>query len=119
MTHPRSKALHPLAQTPTAQETAPGYPGTRLRRTRQADWSRRLVRQSVLTPDDLIWPVNSYLIQQIKNVPPKHGAEKRITYEQDYNSDKEIVNSAKQKNKRDLKTAVTLYFQQNKGCMSD
>jgi len=31
------------------------YPATRLRRLRQADWSRRLVRESVLTPADLIW----------------------------------------------------------------
>ena len=31
------------------------YPALRLRRLRQADWSRRLVRESVLTPADLIW----------------------------------------------------------------
>ncbi|MFN9925359.1 MAG: porphobilinogen synthase [Phenylobacterium sp.] len=31
------------------------YPATRLRRLRQADWARRLVRESVLTPADLIW----------------------------------------------------------------
>ncbi len=31
------------------------YPATRLRRVRQADWSRRLVRETVLTPSDLIW----------------------------------------------------------------
>jgi hypothetical protein len=61
----------------------------------------------VYEEDELNWPVNSYLIQNIKEVPPKHGADKRITFEQDYNSDKEIVNSAKQKNKRDLKTAIT------------
>jgi porphobilinogen synthase len=37
--------------------TAPygSYPATRLRRLRQADWVRRLVRESVLTPGDLIW----------------------------------------------------------------
>ncbi|SEG71828.1 porphobilinogen synthase [Bosea lathyri] len=29
----------------------------RLRRNRKADWSRRLVRESVLTTDDLIWPL--------------------------------------------------------------
>ena len=33
------------------------YPYTRLRRTRQADWSRRLVQQNVLTKNDLIWTV--------------------------------------------------------------
>ncbi|ATQ42761.1 porphobilinogen synthase [Caulobacter mirabilis] len=31
------------------------YPATRLRRVRQADWSRRLVRETTLTPSDLIW----------------------------------------------------------------
>lgn len=31
--------------------------GRRLRRTRKADWSRRLVRETHLTVDDLIWPL--------------------------------------------------------------
>jgi len=31
------------------------YPALRLRRLRQADWIRRLVRESVVTPADLIW----------------------------------------------------------------
>ena len=33
------------------------YPTTRLRRNRRDDWSRRLVRESRLHTDDLIWPV--------------------------------------------------------------
>ncbi|MDB5438699.1 MAG: Porphobilinogen synthase [Caulobacteraceae bacterium] len=33
------------------------YPATRLRRLRQADWTRRLVRETTLTPNDLIWAV--------------------------------------------------------------
>ncbi len=33
------------------------YPRTRLRRTRMADWSRRLVAEHRLSLDDLIWPV--------------------------------------------------------------
>ncbi|MDF1767106.1 porphobilinogen synthase [Maricaulis sp.] len=33
------------------------YPNTRLRRTRQADWSRRLVRENTLSVNDLIWSV--------------------------------------------------------------
>ncbi|MBX7247831.1 MAG: porphobilinogen synthase [Caulobacteraceae bacterium] len=33
------------------------YPAVRHRRLRQADWSRRLVAESVLTPNDFIWPV--------------------------------------------------------------
>jgi porphobilinogen synthase len=33
------------------------YPDMRLRRTRQAKWSRRLISENVLTPDDLIWTI--------------------------------------------------------------
>jgi porphobilinogen synthase len=33
------------------------FPTTRLRRMRQHDWSRRLMRENVFTPDDLIWTV--------------------------------------------------------------
>jgi porphobilinogen synthase len=33
------------------------FPFTRLRRNRQTDWSRRLVRENHLSVDDLIWPV--------------------------------------------------------------
>ena len=35
----------------------PKFPSTRLRRNRSTDWSRRLVRECTLTPDDLIWPI--------------------------------------------------------------
>jgi porphobilinogen synthase len=31
--------------------------GVRMRRNRRADWSRRLVRETTLTLDDLIWPI--------------------------------------------------------------
>jgi porphobilinogen synthase len=31
--------------------------GTRMRRNRQTDWSRRLVRENALTTNDLIWPI--------------------------------------------------------------
>ena len=43
--------------TETPKDLAEGYPATRLRRNRRADWSRRLVREMQLTPDDLIWPI--------------------------------------------------------------
>ena len=33
------------------------FPSTRMRRNRQADWSRRLVRENSLSIDNLIWPV--------------------------------------------------------------
>ena len=40
----------PLTRAPLAP-----YPALRLRRLRQADWTRRLVRESAVTPADLIW----------------------------------------------------------------
>lgn len=33
------------------------FPQTRLRRNRQTPWSRRLVRESAVSVDDLIWPI--------------------------------------------------------------
>jgi len=35
----------------------PGFPATRMRRNRRADWSRRLVRETSLASSDLIWPI--------------------------------------------------------------
>jgi porphobilinogen synthase len=34
-----------------------GFPATRMRRNRRTEWSRRLVRERTLTPNDLIWPL--------------------------------------------------------------
>lgn len=33
------------------------FPNTRLRRTRSSEWSRRMVRENMISVDDLIWPV--------------------------------------------------------------
>ena len=33
------------------------YPNVRLRRNRKTEWSRRLVQESNLSPNDLIWPI--------------------------------------------------------------
>lgn len=35
----------------------PSFPDIRMRRNRKADWSRRLVRETTLSVDDLIWPM--------------------------------------------------------------
>ncbi|MEM7619628.1 MAG: porphobilinogen synthase [Pseudomonadota bacterium] len=35
----------------------PGFPAVRMRRTRQNEWSRRLVQETVLSVNDLIWPL--------------------------------------------------------------
>ncbi|MBW3560161.1 MAG: porphobilinogen synthase [Proteobacteria bacterium] len=44
-----------LNEPPTPVNAA--FPALRLRRLRQADWTRRLVRETVLSPADLIWSV--------------------------------------------------------------
>ena len=41
------------------------YPNVRLRRNRKTDWSRRLVRESDLSANDLIWPI---FIREGKNI---------------------------------------------------
>jgi len=33
------------------------FPNTRLRRNRKTEWSRRLVQENTLSPNDLIWPI--------------------------------------------------------------
>ncbi len=40
-----------------APSTYEAFPATRLRRTRAEDWSRRMVRETTLRPDNLIWPL--------------------------------------------------------------
>jgi porphobilinogen synthase len=42
---------------PLPKTLSSGYPATRLRRPRQAAWSRALVAENALTPSNLIWPV--------------------------------------------------------------
>jgi porphobilinogen synthase len=60
------------------------YPSTRLRRLRQADWTRRLVRESVLTPSDLIWamvvhegeaPIPVAAMPGVHRLPIAHAAD--------------------------------------------
>jgi len=46
-------------------KTIGSYPNVRLRRNRKADWSRRLVRESNISPNDLIWPI---FIREGKNI---------------------------------------------------
>jgi porphobilinogen synthase len=42
---------------PVSKAQSTGFPATRLRRPRQAPWSRALVAETVLTPSNLIWPI--------------------------------------------------------------
>jgi porphobilinogen synthase len=45
-----------------------GFPATRMRRNRRNSWSRRLVRETSLTTDDLIWPI--FLIEGTRSRTP-------------------------------------------------
>ncbi|MGE0023825.1 MAG: porphobilinogen synthase [Hyphomicrobium sp.] len=52
--------LHkPVPTRPAAAQSAVtgSYPAVRMRRNRRADWSRRLVAESTLSVDDLVWPL--------------------------------------------------------------
>src|SRR3954471_58874 len=51
--------------------------GRRMRRNRRADWSRRLVRETTLTVDDLIWPLFLTEGEHIRQgVPSMPGVER-------------------------------------------
>jgi Delta-aminolevulinic acid dehydratase len=53
------------------------YPSTRMRRMRRDDFSRRLMRETTLTPNDLIWPV--FVLEgqgQREPVPSMPGVER-------------------------------------------
>ena len=51
------EAQAPARQKPTAAGAEKLELPLRLRRNRKADWARRLVRENVLTSNDLIWPI--------------------------------------------------------------
>jgi porphobilinogen synthase len=46
-----------MSESATSPTPGGQFPSTRLRRLRRYDWSRRLVAESRLSADDLIWPV--------------------------------------------------------------
>ena len=57
--------------------TRAAFPATRMRRLRATDFARRLVRESALTPDDLIYPV--FVLEgegQREAVPSMPGVER-------------------------------------------
>ena len=51
-----NETRHPVSKS--AETSSEGrYPAVRMRRTRQAAWSRRMVAEHALSPADLIWPL--------------------------------------------------------------
>ncbi|MGE0055427.1 MAG: porphobilinogen synthase [Hyphomicrobium sp.] len=49
---PRSQSAHAAPRLSSSE-----YPAIRMRRNRKSGWTRRMVAEHVLTPDDLIWPI--------------------------------------------------------------
>jgi porphobilinogen synthase len=75
----RTRFLPVEAEAPTASKLDLTM---RPRRNRRADWARRMVRESVLTADDLIWPI--FIVDGAKTrvpVPSMPGVE-RLTVDQ-------------------------------------
>jgi porphobilinogen synthase len=58
MEHRPNKSTRKVELTASAERSPAGqFPRIRMRRNRATDWSRRLVRETNLRIDDLIWPV--------------------------------------------------------------
>ena len=52
--HPRAGQTAPGTATTATQS---GYPATRMRRNRKADWTPRLVAEHRFATSDLVWPI--------------------------------------------------------------
>ncbi|HUN49687.1 MAG TPA: porphobilinogen synthase [Candidatus Sulfotelmatobacter sp.] len=67
----------PAAAPEALVQPGPAFPRTRMRRNRRHDWSRRLVAENRLTPDDFIWPVFIHEgKRQAAAIPSMPGAER-------------------------------------------
>ena len=60
----------------SAAAAGQAFPATRLRRTRQYAWLRRLVAETVLTPSDLIWPLFVHGREESEPVAAMPGVER-------------------------------------------
>lgn len=56
--------------------------GRRMRRNRRADWTRRLVRETVLTVDDLIWPIFLVEGENVREAVPSMPGVERLSVDQ-------------------------------------
>ena len=57
MTADKGKKPAATQAVPVAGGTPGAFPRVRMRRMRRDDWSRRLMRENMLTPDNFIWPI--------------------------------------------------------------
>jgi porphobilinogen synthase len=77
-----SKPPAPAADPRTAPDMNAVLGGRRMRRNRRTDWSRRLVAETSLTANDLIWPI--FLIDGDRghqNIPAMPGVQRLTVYE--------------------------------------
>jgi porphobilinogen synthase len=76
-----SKPPHPVSDPRTAPDMDAILGGRRMRRNRRTDWSRRLVAESTLTANDLIWPI--FLVDGDKgeDVAAMPGVRRMTVYE--------------------------------------
>ncbi len=75
----------------TSPAPDPRFPAIRMRRNRKADWSRRLVAENTLSPNDLIWPL--FLIDgrgKREAVPSMPGVD-RLTVDESVRAAEEAV----------------------------
>jgi porphobilinogen synthase len=76
-------SIEALAATPAPPQLAPSaYPAVRMRRNRKADWSRRLMAETKLTTDDLIWPLILTKGQNRKIAIPSMPGVNRLSVDQ-------------------------------------
>lgn len=79
---PSEPVPFPSPAGPDSPESAPrpstpgSFPTVRMRRNRARDWSRRLVAENRLAPEDLIWPVFVHDDAGAVDVPSMPGAQR-------------------------------------------
>jgi len=79
---PSEPVPFPSPAGPDSPESTPrpstpgGFPTVRMRRNRARDWSRRLVAENRLAPEDLIWPVFVHDDAGAVDVPSMPGAQR-------------------------------------------
>jgi porphobilinogen synthase len=74
----KSPGAHLGAPLATPAASAGQFPAVRLRRNRAADWTRRLVAETRLSPSDLLWPV--FVVDgdnEVIDVPSMPGVQRR------------------------------------------
>ena len=101
MKRPSNKLKQPKKKAPDE-----GLPPIKCHQMKFKSAKQKQISFKLYQEDELGWPVDNLLISESHLIRPKNGDLKRICQEQDYCSDVDVVNSAKQKLKRELKLAI-------------